>query len=157
MDLGSLRNHLLGWARDELASQGRLAALLVLQEEAAVAHDVQQVEEQTAALKSELGRAPRRAERRGTVIRALAAHWNVPASQLTLTSIAERLGTEGEPLLQVRSDLREMAAQVARRGRRLARLLSVHRQLARETIELLLTDEQGNPLEDEGILVDAEV
>jgi hypothetical protein len=157
MDLGSLRNHLLGWARDELASQGRLSALLELQELAAVAHDVEQVKEHTAALQAELGRAPRRAERRGTVIQALASHWNVSAGQLTLTSIAERLGPEGDPLRQVRSDLRDMAARVARQVRRLGRLLSVHRQLARETIEILLTDEKGNPLHDEGTLVDAEV
>ena len=157
MDLGSLRNHLLGWARDELASQGRIAALLARQEEAAVAHDVRRVEEATAAIQAELGRAPRRAERRGTVIQALATRWKVPAGQLTLTSIAERLGPEGQPLLQVRTDLRDMAAQLARQGRRLGRLLSVHRQLARETIEILLTDEHGNPLHDEGTLVDAEV
>ena len=157
MDLGSLRNHLLGWARDELSSQGRLSALLERQEEATVAHNVGQVEEHTAAIQAELGRAPRRAERREAVVQGLAKHWQVPASQLTLTSIAERLGTGGEPLLQVRSDLRDMAAKLARQGRRLGRLLAVHRQLARETIEILLTDEQGNPLHDEGTLVDAEV
>ena len=76
---------------------------------------------------------------------------------LTLTSIAERLGPEGEAILQVRGALRDSAARVAREGRRLGRLLSVHRQLARETIEILLTDEHGNPLHDEGTLVDAEV
>ena len=157
MDFGSLRNHLLGWARDEVAGQRRLLATLELQEEATIAHDVGRVDEHTAAIQAELGRAPGRAERRETLVQALAAHWNVPASVLTLTSIAERLGPEGESLLQVRSDLRDIAARVARQGRRLGRLLSVHRQLARETIEILLTDEQGNPLHDEGTLVDAEV
>ncbi len=157
MDLGSLRNHLLGWARDELASQERLSTILQLQEEATVAHDVTRVDEQTAAIQEELKRAPGRAQRRERLVRALATHWNVPASVLTLTSIAERLGPEGEAILQVRSDLRDSAARVAREGRRLGRLLAVHRQLARETIEILLTDEHGNPLHDEGTLVDAEV
>lgn len=157
MDLGSLRNHLLGWARDELASQERLSALLALQEEATVAHDVQAVEKHTAAIQVELGNAASRAKRRETVVQALATHWNVPASVLTLTSIAERLGPQAEAILLVRGDLRESAARVARQGRRLGRLLSVHRQLARETIEMLLTDEQGNPLHDEGTLIDAEV
>lgn len=157
MDLGSLRNHLLAWARDELASQERLAALLEAQEQATVAHDVRIVEEHTASIQAELGGAAGRAKRRETVVGALAAHWNVAATVLTLTSIAERLGPQGDVILEVRGDLRDTAARVARQVRRLGRLLSVHRQLARETIEILLTDEQGNPLHDAGTLVDAEV
>ena len=58
---------------------------------------------------------------------------------------------------QIRNELREATARVVRQNRRVAALVGLHRRVNQEILELVLADEDSNPLRQTGALVDAEV
>ena len=70
-------------------------------------------------------------------------------------SIAERFGSNAERLLELRDQLEEVTRETQRLGRKVGALIGVHRRVTRDVLETLLTDENGNPMNDEGTLVDA--
>lgn len=154
-NLQALMNRLTACVRDDAAAQRRVLKLMEGQEQAILERQPARIERANAELEAELERVEPRNRLRGEVLDALAAHWGVPRGAVTLASVAERFGPGSEPLLQLRGELRLLAADVTRASRRLAALITMHRQIARDVIGLLLTDENGNPLEREGTLIDA--
>jgi hypothetical protein len=57
---------------------------------------------------------------------------------LTLASITERLGASGERIGAMRGQLRAAIADVLRRNRRVARIVSVQQGIVNETVSTLL-------------------
>lgn len=154
-DLQALMNRLTACVREDADAQRRLLELMESQEQAILERRPERLEQANAELEAELLRVEPRSRLRDAVLHAFAAHWNVPGSAITLASVAERFGPGAETLLRLRGELRVLAADVKRASRRLAALIHMHRQIARDVIGLLLTDENGNPLEGEGTLIDA--
>lgn len=155
-DLQSLLNHLVAGVREEILAGERTLELLECQQHAVIARDHAGLSAATRSLAEHLATAPQRSARRERVLARLGAAWGVPASVLTLSSVAERAGAGAEPLLAERSELRRVTAEVVRENKKTAALLLLHRRVVREVLDLFLTDEDGKPVEGEGTLVDAE-
>lgn len=155
-DPRSVALHLAAWAREERAAQEEAVLVLRDQERAVRARDLDALEAASRRLE-ELGRrGALRARRRDRRLADLARIWSVPASALTLGSVAERLGSDGAELAELRGALRQGAAELLRVTRRVGALVAAFRRVAGEVVELLLTDEDGTPLHAGGGLVDAE-
>lgn len=135
------------WAREELAAQGRLLAVLEAQERAIAANDTQALVESGAAVQAELATGPTRERRRRALTQALAAQWAVPKDALTLGVIAERAASDGidtAALRKLRGELRDVSARVLRRGRRIAALARYHQGFLNELLQLLDRNAEGN-------------
>jgi hypothetical protein len=151
------RNRLEANLRDELASQVELLELLRRQEAAVVARTPDGLVEVTGRIESLLSAAAARRLRREPILRKVAELMQVAPSSLTLRSIAERLGEEGARLRSLREELRETTSRIVRQNRRVAAVVGLHRRINQEVLELVLAEEDSNPFERTGALVDAEV
>ena len=151
----SLLNHLEAWVRTEIAQQEKLAELIDNQIAAIQNASSEEFEQCTLAVDQALNATPERHAQRDRILTGFERLWDVPASAMTLRSIAARVGQEGERLLALRDELRERSAVVLKQGRKAQALFNLHRSLFREVIETLLTDENGSPFDQEGALVDA--
>jgi hypothetical protein len=151
------RNRLEANLREELAAQVELLELLRRQEAAVVARTPDELVEVTSRIESALSAAAARRLRREPILRKVAELVQAAPSALTLRSIAERLGDEGVRLRGLREELREATSRVVRQNRRVAAVVGLHRRLNQEVLELVLAEEDSNPFERTGALVDAEV
>jgi hypothetical protein len=138
VSLQKLTDALESLVRDEIAGKARLAQELGRQQEALVSGSPDDIDIATRAVEVELAREMERTRRRDAIFARLAAHWSVSASVLTLSSIAERLGDGGHGLASLRADLRAAIADVLRRNRRVARLVSVQHSVMNDTFATLL-------------------
>lgn len=155
-DERTLAVHLAAWAKDEVAAQQQLLAALERQEEAVRVRDHGAIESAGEELERLSGTGATRARRRDFLLGQLAELWQVPRSVLTLGSVIERLGPKGELLVDLRAELRDGAALVLKKSRRVAALVNAFRRLSNEVVELLLTDEEGTPLHQGGTLIHVE-
>jgi hypothetical protein len=92
------------------------------------------------------------------LLAACAAALGVPASALTLASLAEhaRLGGAADAGLEgLREELRRSTAEVLKLGRRVSALARAHRTLSAEALEILLGGLERAGESVEGRLVDA--
>jgi hypothetical protein len=145
----SLINRLEAYLQEELQARERSLVFLKQQEEA--------IAEATHALERELLSNVARSSRRDEVFQGLGRLWNVPASAMTLTSIAERMGVGSDRLRSLRDRLRNRTADVVRQNRRIAALTRVHRQLVQDVLGVLFQEEvEAQPLSAAGTLIDAE-
>jgi hypothetical protein len=157
MNMQSLLNRLEACVQEEIQARERTHELLVRQERAILDNRSQELAEATREIERELLCGVMRGARRAAVLAALEKHWGVPASAMTLGSIAERAGPGAERLLRLRADLRERSARVARQNRRVAALTRLHRRLIQDVLGALFQEESGAaPLAAAGTLVDAE-
>ncbi len=151
----SLLRHLEACAQDDLQAQARIHELLALQSAALSARDTQGVEKTTGELDRELDAGLSRVTRRGQVIEGFASLWGVPASVLSLSSIAERYGPGSEKLEELRKQLRAATKEVMEAGRRNAALIRMHRDVVHEVMGVIFAEDGQNPLDVEGSLVNA--
>lgn len=151
------RNRLEAILREELAGQADLLALLRRQEAAVVARTSGELSEVTGCLEAALHDCATRRARREGVLRKLAEQLGVAPSALTLRSLAERLGADGQRLTALRDELRDVTSRVVRQNRRVAAVLGLHRRINQEVLQLFLAEDDSNPLDRAGALVDAEV
>ena len=155
-NLQSLMNHLWAWIEREIVAQRELDSLLAEQEAAIVEQDTEALEGVLERLQAALDGAPARNEKRLAIFAGLAEHWQVAVDFLTLSSITERLGPDAGRLPALRAELREVAAGVVRRQRRISKAVATHRRITKDVFDALFGDQDGGPLEREGTLVDAE-
>ena len=122
------------------------------------AGDRAELDELVYRVSKELAGAPERARRREAVLASFAESFRVPLESVTLGSIAARVGAcqEAERLLVLRAELRRTVESVRRKARKLSSLAGFHRRLVHELVEVILGEEGKNPLEDRGVLVDAQ-
>ncbi len=151
------RNRLEALLREDLASQRSMLALLRRQEAAVVARTPEDLVAVTSEIEVEVSSSAARRMRREPVVRRIAELLRVAPSALSLGSLAERLGADGARLLTLRDELREATTRVVRQNRRVAALVGLHRRINQEVLELVLADEDSNPMQRAGALVDAEV
>lgn len=151
----SLLNHLEAWVRSEITQQEKLNELIDSQIDAIQTASSADFEQCTLAVDQALDAAPERHAQRDRILSGFEQLWGIPASAMTLRSIAARVGSEGARLLELREELRERSAAVLKQGRKAQALFNLHRSLFREVIETLLSDENGSPFDQEGALVDA--
>lgn len=152
-------NRLVVVVREEIAAHERLDGLLAQQEAAVTNPSSDAFREATLAIESELARAPHRATKRSTVLKALAGEFGVAAHALTLTSICERLGLESGTLAAERDRLEEVASRTQRRTKKVAALVRAHREVTRELLQAILGSDDGAGADvlGGGTLIDAEV
>ena len=150
-------NRLLAALREDVASHERILALLAEQEGLIRTPGDERFEAATRALEKEVRRAPQRKARREGAMLARASAFGVSPSALTLTSVAERLGENGEAVRREATRLRERAEEGDVRNRRGATLVRVHRDVTRELIQVVLGPDDGGDVHEGGCLIDAEV
>lgn len=161
-DARSLLNHLQVAIEEEIQAQLATLSVLERQEEAVRGRRLADVTEASAELDVHAQRAVQRTRRRDDLLRQLSATWGVPRSVLSLSSIAERAGSDGQRIADLRSELRASTAEVHRRNRRLATLIGHHRKLIRDVMECVVASgetqdgEGGQSFREGGSLLDAE-
>jgi hypothetical protein len=138
MSLQTLSTALEALIADEIAGKQRLESTLDRQELAIVAARSDDLDVATRAVELELEREMDRARRRDAIFSRMAAHWGISARTLTLASIVERLGPQGDGIARMRVDLRARIAAVLRKNRRVARLVSVQSTLVNDTVAALI-------------------
>lgn len=150
-------NRLLAVIREDVAAQERIAALLEDQEASVRQPASAAFHKATSELSAELGRSSRRKAKRDAALKELAAELGISARRaMTLGSAIERLGDDGAALDVERRRLHELGEQVRQRGRRVAALVRMHRQVTRDLIQVVLGEEEGVDVRSGGSLIDAE-
>ena len=156
-EMRSLLNHLCAWVESAISAQRELGRLVDAQQAAVRTHQPDAVENATRAIEEALRSAPARDARRAKLFEGLARHFGVAAGALTLTSIATRCGADADDLSRLALELRTAVGDLARSQQQVAALIATHRRVTRDVLVHLLADEHGrNPLEDAGVLLDAE-
>ena len=144
------------WAQSELGAQKRLKALLTEQERATIENDTEALTTSTEQIERELAGEPGRARARREFAEALGAAWGIDHRALTLRSISERAGDEGQRLSGMREDLEATAREVSLSGRRLAALARLHRGVYAQVIQVLAGPGADGADSEDGLLVRAE-
>lgn len=142
--------------QEELGSQRRTLERLVAQQAALRAGEPGALDERGREIEAEIGASLERAERRTVLLHTLGAAWAVDSRTLTLASIAERSGRDGERLGRLRAELRSAAAATARQLRRNARAARTHQRAWSEVLEGVLSAATDADSPAGGRLVDAE-
>ncbi|HVS20100.1 MAG TPA: hypothetical protein VMT18_15960 [Planctomycetota bacterium] len=155
-DLRAILRQLEGCLQEEIGAQARAAERLEAQAEALRSGAADVLGQRGAELERELAAAPARAERRATLLRALATFWKVDVKSLRLSSIALRAGDEGRRLERLRVELRAATARSARATRRNALVARLHQRAWSEVLEGALCALAGQESLPGGQLVDAE-
>ncbi len=153
MTLQSLVHKLEAQLQEERGVQGRLLSLLDAQEKAVLAGDGRALEITGSDIERELSTEPRRERNRRELFEDVASMLGVPMRILTVRSIAERLGADGERLSRLRNELEEALLAVRRKAQRISVLARGHQEVLRDVMCLLLgTDGETG----DGLLVNAE-
>ncbi len=156
----SLLNRLEAQAHSDLEAQARMQTALGALANAVRTGKPAEVEAATAGLKAEIQTGRSLTARRTALLQVCADHFGVPASMVTLASLAERIGPSATRLRELRTDLRSAAAAVVRAQRRVAASIRCQRRVIGDALGILLTDSgRGgiDPFAEQGTLVDARV
>ncbi len=152
----ALHNHIIAWIRNEIASQDiRLASLRELCESMS-RRDPQVVEQILARVEKEDESSRARETKRKAIFEGLGKHWQVNPNVLTLRSIAERMGEAGADLMALRSELSEKVKKVNEASRMVSATAHMHRAVILDVLNVLFDGNAGDPLEEQGRLLDAE-
>ncbi|MBL4769819.1 MAG: hypothetical protein JKY61_01420 [Planctomycetes bacterium] len=149
-------NHLSAWIREETAAQE--ARLEVLEElrNSMSQRDPKVAEGILERLQNQDKTGIGRENRRQAIFASLGKHWQISASMLTLRSIAERMGDEGSELMELRNQLVEVVKKVTVGGRMVSATAHMHRSVILDVLSVLFDGHHGDPLEEQGRLLDAE-
>ncbi len=149
-------NHLLAWLRDEIAAQdSRLNSLKELCGSMSK-RDPALVEQLLENVQKQDGTSRSRETKRKAIFEALGKHWQVNANLLTLRSIAERMGPSGSELRELRQELAGKAKRVIEASRMVSATAHMHRAVILDVLNVLFEGNDGDPLEEQGRLLDAE-
>jgi hypothetical protein len=107
-------------------------------------------------IEAEVEASLRRSQRRTALVSLLAGVWHVDSRSLTLGSIVERSGRDGERLARLRTELRRATAATARALRRNARAARAHQRTWGEVLEGVLGVVAAGDAQSGGRLVDTE-
>ena len=156
MNERKLANQLEALLDEELAARGRTTAVINRQIDTLKSKDREGFADCTRCMEQELSSNAERGQRRAKVVASLAAQWRVAPTALTLTSIANRLGEDGERIATKRAALREAVACELWANRRLGTLMRAERQIVRDLLRSIYGEEVEKALDCAGNLVDAE-
>ena len=160
----SLWNRLEAELRVELDAQRRIASALALLAGAVRTGSPAEIEATARSLQPEIDAGRERASRRSALLRSLGGHLGVPAERITLSTLVEHAGPSAERWSELRSRLRDGAAEIARAQRKLAASIRCQRRIFSDALSILLADrttgaphERVDPMSERGTLVDARV
>lgn len=155
MNEHALLSRLEAWAQEELGVQQRLAVALTEHERVLGSGSPDEIEASIAALDASDPRGSARRRELDTVLRSLARVWGLAGSTLTLGSVAERFGPQGDRLTRIRTNLRDACREVQERSRRIT-LVAKHQ---RDIVHLALESVVGREGFDgtRGSLVDSRI
>ncbi|QDU86550.1 hypothetical protein Pla163_37010 [Planctomycetes bacterium Pla163] len=153
MNPRSLLPRLEAWAQEELGVQQRLEAALIAHEQQLGSGSPEDVEASLRGLQGLDARGAARRRELDRTLRELAAAWGLAAGTLTLGSVAERFGPDGEGLGRLRVQLRAACEAVQARSRRVALVARQQREIVRLALDTVLGP-QGLDGE-RGVLVDS--
>ncbi|MFT5197894.1 MAG: hypothetical protein ACI87O_000538 [Planctomycetota bacterium] len=149
-------NHLSAWIRDESAAQEtRLTSLRELRESMSQ-RDPQLLDDALAKVQEQDKTSRSRETRRQAIFDSLGKHWQVSPNVLTLRSIAERMGEGGSELLEMRTELADKLKQVTEASRMVSATAHMHRSVILDVMNVLFEGHGGDPMEEQGRLLDAE-
>lgn len=152
----SLLNSLESYIQEETGARKRMLTIVERQERAIVSGSALALEQATRSLESELGAQIERTRRRENLFAAFGSLWGISPETLSLSSILERGGDDCSRLAALRRELRDATASLARRNRRLAALMTLHRRVVHDLIGCLAQDDGASALSASGTLIDAE-
>lgn len=151
-----LVRQLESYVQEEIGAQSRTIELLNTQQIALRDASAKGIEAGSRDLELAIRAAGQRAQRRIELVRRLALAWSVAPQTLTLSSIAERAGPDGDRLRRLRDELRQVTARVARSSRLAGALASAHQRLLKEALDVILPKHEDGTTSQSGRLVDAE-
>lgn len=144
------------WAQEELGAQLRLLEALRAHSDSLAANDAAAIEQTLEDLRGALCGESRRTARRAEWLRALGAAWGVDPQTLTLRSVAERAGPDGQRLAKLRDDLERTATDVVAAARRIALLARQQRAVVTEILSVLTGVDLTQERDSRGSLVHVE-
>jgi hypothetical protein len=144
------------WAQSELGAQLALSASLESHLAALGRGQATEIETTLAALRGQLGGERLRARQREQWLADLGRLWQVDPRALTVRSVVERAGPEGQRLGRLRGELERTARRVGDLGRRVALIARQQRGIVGELITTLTGADPERPDRCSGTLVDAE-
>ena len=149
-------NHLTAWLRDEIQSQEERAETLAelrLTLSKKDPSDCERVLERVHRQENQGRVAEKRCQ---AIFRALGLQWDVSPKVLNLRSIAERAGEDCLRILELRGELVEKLERVQMEGKKVSATARVHRGIILEVLNGLFDQKVGDPMEEQGRLLDAE-
>lgn len=158
-----LVRQLESYLQEELDAQRRVCECLTAQRDELLRSTPAAARGFVERLETQLAKAPARAQRRHDLVRKLATQFGVATGTLTLSSIVERLGAEGDRLARMAHELRDATRDCALAARKLAALSRLHARLNDEILDAVLSlrgagaSRSIDPYPAPGALVDAEV
>lgn len=155
MTARTLLPRLEAWAQEELGVQQRLAEALAVHERELGCGDADAIAASLAAIDAVDNRGAARRRELDTVLRELAGAWGLATGTLTLGSVAERFGPDGQRLARLRATLRETCRDVQDRSRRVALIAKQQREVVRLALESVVGREGFDG--QRGSLVDSRV
>ncbi|MCC7010969.1 MAG: flagellar export chaperone FlgN [Planctomycetes bacterium] len=147
------------YVQEEIGAQLRLLERLEAQDLALRSHDPLRIAHTTRALDTEIEGAQKRAQRRHTILAGLADVWGLASSSLSLSSVAERVGDDGddgERLERQKQELERISKRVQKLARRNTTVARFHQRLTSDVLQAVLVQDDGGNVHDGGALVDAE-
>lgn len=144
------------YVQEEIGAQLRLLERLEAQDLALRSHDPLRIAHTTRALDTEIEGAQKRAQRRHTILAGLADVWGLAPSSLSLSSVAERVGDDGERLERQKQELERISKRVQKLARRNTTVARFHQRLTSDVLQAVLVQDDGGNVHDGGALVDAE-
>ena len=152
----ALLKHLYAWLREEIPAQRqRLDSLRALCASMAKA-DPKECETLLDVVQSDEQSARGREARIRTILGRFAELWQLEAAECSLRTVAERLPAESSQLLALRSELHTLMEELTFEAKRLTATARVHRGLILEVLNSIFDPAPGDPLEEQGHLLDAE-
>ncbi len=142
--------------QEELGAQSRWLSLLEAQERALLSHERETILATSTALQAEFSGAAGRTRRRDELVARLASSWNVAPASLTLASIVERAGADGERLRRQRADLERLSGRVQKLARRTGSAARLHSRLSSDIVRACLASSGGADVDAGGAMVNAE-
>lgn len=153
MTARALLPRLEAWAQEEIGVQQRLETALIAHEKQLGAGSPEEVESSLRGLQALDGRGAARRRELDRTLRELAAAWGLATGTLTLGSVAERFGKDGERLGRLRVQLRKACESVQARSRRIALIARQQREIVRLALDTVLGPEGLDG--ERGVLVDS--
>lgn len=143
------------WVQEELLAQRKVLENLKRQEVVLLATELNILEELIAEGRALRAATKPRDRRRHMLLKDFERVWGVSAANMTLGSIAARLGTSGRRLATLRKDLKEVVTEIAQLAQRVRTFARYHQGVIQEVVEDVL-ERDGQLLEEGGALVNTE-
>lgn len=144
--LTTLAIHVESWLQEEIAAQGTLREALNRTEAAVRTGGAGELEAAGKRLQELLATAGVRESRRRVLISKLASELGLAPREVNLTRLGRELeerGVDSRRLAGLRAELRGIAAEVVRIGRRLEAVAQYHQGLFDELYGVLLPERAG--------------